>query len=634
MAAEARNEWFYQRGGKKHGPVGLDALGDLLERGEVAWTDLVWGDGFSDWVPANRASPLYFLQDMDGLLSGDQQNPDIKPTSRGVFRVRCRCGVRLRVPEEAKSRRLRCPKCASPVNVEETSGDQSQHASLSRHEQSLRRSSRTKEIMLWSAVALFVAASLGFVWWLLDENNKYRRRLADERCAATIANAKEWLTTTGTADRETGKRLKQELGAAITEYVSDPKTGQDVVTSLQNRLDEIDAKKAAEQVFAKGKTYLDDGKVEDALAAFRDYATNPAAAHRDKCEEWLAQIRNATDEQTIREWLDRQDDVALRGIKDNGGKAFGGVSHPVLLSRQGELATFLAGQILNNRKERTAQIQAEAEQQARAAKAKASMQSAWERRKDRLGECVVPLVSRTNRQQLAAAGAEFLTWMMTQKNHEPAAVQKAIDSFNQHIQPIVDSGDAAQLAMALGKFSPTDISILDDAIENSIWGRIPASLTKSQGQAWLQAWESAFLTGTMIKENPPSPPKPKEPLVFLNDQRTPRTRAEMENINRRTLAKAGQQLKAAAAQGAERAIMMNQAANFLADFAVVFQSGRRELVVKNVERVGPQLENGIQLLLNQTEFGNLLLIISANQDEVRYLTYSEMWDRAHEMQFR
>ena len=43
--------WFYFRNGQQEGPVADDAFRDLVQKGQVAATDLVWRQGMQDWVP-------------------------------------------------------------------------------------------------------------------------------------------------------------------------------------------------------------------------------------------------------------------------------------------------------------------------------------------------------------------------------------------------------------------------------------------------------------------------------------------------------------------------------------------------------------------------------------------------------
>ena len=53
------NQWFYTRGkSEQKGPVTQAELQAMVERGEIASSDLVWNDKMTDWVPAGRCPEL------------------------------------------------------------------------------------------------------------------------------------------------------------------------------------------------------------------------------------------------------------------------------------------------------------------------------------------------------------------------------------------------------------------------------------------------------------------------------------------------------------------------------------------------------------------------------------------------
>jgi GYF domain 2 len=48
----AASRWFYAHGGRRHGPVEISRLVDLILAGEIPETTLIWHPGLSEWVTA------------------------------------------------------------------------------------------------------------------------------------------------------------------------------------------------------------------------------------------------------------------------------------------------------------------------------------------------------------------------------------------------------------------------------------------------------------------------------------------------------------------------------------------------------------------------------------------------------
>ncbi len=48
----ATSRWFYAHGGRRHGPVEISRLVDLILAGEIPETTLIWHPGLSEWVTA------------------------------------------------------------------------------------------------------------------------------------------------------------------------------------------------------------------------------------------------------------------------------------------------------------------------------------------------------------------------------------------------------------------------------------------------------------------------------------------------------------------------------------------------------------------------------------------------------
>lgn len=50
--------WRYIRNGREHGPIELERLKELARAGELDAADLVWTEGWAQWIPAESAAEL------------------------------------------------------------------------------------------------------------------------------------------------------------------------------------------------------------------------------------------------------------------------------------------------------------------------------------------------------------------------------------------------------------------------------------------------------------------------------------------------------------------------------------------------------------------------------------------------
>jgi hypothetical protein len=50
--------WYHLQGTDQHGPIGLDAIRDLVIDGTVGPDTYVWADGMPDWLPAREVPAL------------------------------------------------------------------------------------------------------------------------------------------------------------------------------------------------------------------------------------------------------------------------------------------------------------------------------------------------------------------------------------------------------------------------------------------------------------------------------------------------------------------------------------------------------------------------------------------------
>jgi hypothetical protein len=50
--------WYHLQGTDQHGPIGLDAIRDLVLDGTVGPDTYVWADGMPDWLPAHEVPAI------------------------------------------------------------------------------------------------------------------------------------------------------------------------------------------------------------------------------------------------------------------------------------------------------------------------------------------------------------------------------------------------------------------------------------------------------------------------------------------------------------------------------------------------------------------------------------------------
>lgn len=69
------DQWYYAKGGQQTGPIGLEALRELIGNGTIdPATDLVWNPSMTDWVPASQIPVL-----VDAARSG-RSPTSLKPS--------------------------------------------------------------------------------------------------------------------------------------------------------------------------------------------------------------------------------------------------------------------------------------------------------------------------------------------------------------------------------------------------------------------------------------------------------------------------------------------------------------------------------------------------------------------------
>jgi hypothetical protein len=71
------NDWYYAKDGIQAGPTMLTALQQLIQQGVIGPDDMVWKEGFADWVPARTVPELKFSMRPPTAVAGPvwQQSP-------------------------------------------------------------------------------------------------------------------------------------------------------------------------------------------------------------------------------------------------------------------------------------------------------------------------------------------------------------------------------------------------------------------------------------------------------------------------------------------------------------------------------------------------------------------------------
>lgn len=251
MAEDTVDLWYYEHGDTKRGPVKIDVLKALLAGGEIAHTARVWNASFRDGVPANRVPQLCFLEDVDQILSGAQPSEAREPSHPVVMRVTCRCGKRLKIPEEALGRRVRCPKCGEALDATITSPKGSlvegaRHRESQVLVQSGDSTHRSSGVIAWLAGSLIIAAGIGIVSWVWKNDLEARRRQADEKVASAIAEIDTWLAEGAEANPREGEKLKEVLEASLrAPHVTAHRAGWEKVARLTVQLETTKASTGA-----------------------------------------------------------------------------------------------------------------------------------------------------------------------------------------------------------------------------------------------------------------------------------------------------------------------------------------------------------------------------------------------------
>ncbi len=79
-------QWYYAKGGQQTGPMGLEAMRDLVRNGTIdPAKDLVWNPGMTDWVPASEVSVLSGAVSVAGESALEPAQPFAYPIGTGAI---------------------------------------------------------------------------------------------------------------------------------------------------------------------------------------------------------------------------------------------------------------------------------------------------------------------------------------------------------------------------------------------------------------------------------------------------------------------------------------------------------------------------------------------------------------------
>lgn len=109
LAGTADDEWYYAEDQRRVGPLTRSDLEKLFKNGTLKPDDLVWKEGYRDWIPASSAAELR-------LFDGQPALPVQAASSSLVMQRICmRCGTQASMGGEF------CPSCGNRYQIQHTS---------------------------------------------------------------------------------------------------------------------------------------------------------------------------------------------------------------------------------------------------------------------------------------------------------------------------------------------------------------------------------------------------------------------------------------------------------------------------------------------------------------------------------
>jgi hypothetical protein len=72
--------WYYGRSGRQTGPMPFVQLKHLAVTGHVQPDDLVWTEGYADWIPAGQVEGLFDVKNADWAAPPPMDGPPYPPS--------------------------------------------------------------------------------------------------------------------------------------------------------------------------------------------------------------------------------------------------------------------------------------------------------------------------------------------------------------------------------------------------------------------------------------------------------------------------------------------------------------------------------------------------------------------------
>ena len=156
---EARR-WFYVREGRRHGPVEIARLVDLVLGGEVPEDALVWHSGLPEWLQAREVEDI--RRELPPPVPTRRVPPPPDPVPKEAA-------------EEASpdSGEAAAPEGTPAVGEDPSAGDSEglTNGQKRRRKRKHRRESKRRPTWLWPLIVVLIGLMI-FLWWLLRRMNE------------------------------------------------------------------------------------------------------------------------------------------------------------------------------------------------------------------------------------------------------------------------------------------------------------------------------------------------------------------------------------------------------------------------------------------------------------------------------
>jgi GYF domain 2 len=161
-SSEGPRRWFYVREGRRHGPVEMKDLVDLVLRGEVPEDGLVWNSGLPEWVPVRE------VEEIRRELPPPLPSPPAPPPPKPVFTEATDAARAMSAAEDVEQEKAK----GSPESAEAGEADGLTASQRRRRKRKHRhRDSKKRPPWLWPLAVVLVGLMI-FLWWLLRRMNE------------------------------------------------------------------------------------------------------------------------------------------------------------------------------------------------------------------------------------------------------------------------------------------------------------------------------------------------------------------------------------------------------------------------------------------------------------------------------